>query len=873
MVRLNGVALAFVSALALGLLSCGSSSQKECTPNESQCLTSLAYRICSADGSWGSAARCPTGLTCDVDRCVDPALVDGDTEADGDSTAECTVGAKSCVLDMIRECQADGTWGSATDCESGKTCKDGACKSEQVGDCSVGDQKCNVDNTGFYSCQADNTWGTELSKCPDGQVCGALNGQCKDQNTTECDPAESRCNENGQVLVCTANGTWGNPTDCKTDEYCGGGRCIPNGTKVCEPAVETRCTGDGKMQVCNAQGTDWSVAASCPTGYTCSGKKCVSGSCKPKVDFKCSSDGRVQWCNDTGDGYSDPIDCQAGYTCNPNVADGCGPSVTVCTPNADSCKDDATIQTCNSDGSAYLPGTKPCEAGAEGRRCIEGVCAGLCEIAKLSKSYIGCEYYAVTLRNSVDDAFKKTNESEFAVVVSNTNDTFTANVTITYTGGGFTKSVTVAPNKNVTVRLPWKEKIGTQKSMNAFHIESTVPITAYQFNPLTYLVQKSCVSTDNPDYGTSQCHSFSNDASLLLPVHAWGTEYMALVPTGITIGADTTTMGGASYGYLDIIAAEDNTIIAFKAKEPTAAGGGYSALAAGGTLNVTLKKGEVLQIYNGDYSNFVASSCMPLQTSQVCRGADLTGSLITTNKPVAVLSGHECSYVPHYRMACDHLEEQLFPTNTWTSQYIAARMKDAEDNRPNLYKILAYADGTRISTLPASVAGQGDPKSGKACTETLAAGESCIILTSGDFVLLSNAGHPISVGQFFVGENFSTATVDEGDPSLIMLPPVEQFRYDYSFLIPDTYTTNTITLLSTVADPQITLDGQGFSFVGVAIKDSTTTYAYKMDVPITAGPHSLTAKKRVGITVYGRGSYVSYAYAAGLDLTYSPYKK
>ena len=27
-------------------------------------------------------------------------------------------------------------------------------------------------------------------------------------------------------------------------------------------------------------------------------------------------------------------------------------------------------------------------------------------------------------------------------------------------------------------------------------------------------------------------------------------------------------------------------------------------------------------------------------------------------------------------------------------------MKDAEDNRPNLYKILAYADGTRISTLP-----------------------------------------------------------------------------------------------------------------------------------------------------------------------------
>ena len=93
------------------------------------------------------------------------------------------------------------------------------------------------------------------------------------------------------------------------------------------------------------------------------------------------------------------------------------PRVTVCTANADSCKDNSTIQTCNSDGSAYLPGTKPCEAGAEGRRCIEGKCAGPCEIAKMTKSYIGCEYYAVTLPNSaLDPVYKPTgNESEFAV--------------------------------------------------------------------------------------------------------------------------------------------------------------------------------------------------------------------------------------------------------------------------------------------------------------------------------------------------------------------------------------------------------------------------------------------------------------------------
>jgi len=104
------------------------------------------------------------------------------------------------------------------------------------------------------------------------------------------------------------------------------------------------------------------------------------------------------------------------------------------------------------------------------------------------------------------------------------------------------------------------------------------------------------------------------------------------------------------------------------------------------------------------------------------------------------------------------------------------------------------------------------------------------------------------------------------------MPPVELFRTDYNFAVPDTYTENYITLLTTSNTPGIILDGTAFNFSSaVAIKDSLGTYGYKLNYKISAGSHTLTSTTRVGVTVVGYGSYVSYAYVAGLDLSYSPY--
>ena len=60
-----------------------------------------------------------------------------------------------------------------------------------------------------------------------------------------------------------------------------------------------------------------------------------------------------------------------------------------------------------------------------------------------------------------------------------------------------------------------------------------------------------------------------------------------------------------------------------------------------------------------------------LQTIQL--GAprnDLTGTSIVSNKPLTVISGHECGNVPDNVQYCEHLTEQIPPTVNWGQQFL-----------------------------------------------------------------------------------------------------------------------------------------------------------------------------------------------------------
>ncbi len=131
---------------------------------------------------------------------------------------------------------------------------------------------------------------------------------------------------------------------------------------------------------------------------------------------------------------------------------------------------------------------------------------------------------------------------------------------------------------------------------------------------------------------------------------------------------------------------------------------------------------------------------------------------------------------------------------------------------------------------------------------------------------------PFYVGQFIRSSNGSECA-SEADPAFILQVPVAQFRRDYVFLTPETYTTD---YLAIIAPPgaTVTLDGNPLNLDSATVGAS----AYSVtDVVLTPdGPHRLDASDKVGIIVYGYGGpdgadpngvvNVSYGYPGGLDL-------
>ena len=65
---------------------------------------------------------------------------------------------------------------------------------------------------------------------------------------------------------------------------------------------------------------------------------------------------------------------------------------------------------------------------------------------------------------------------------------------------------------------------------------------------------------------------------------------------------------------------------------------------------------------------------------------DITGTSIVSNKPLNVVSGHECGNVPKNVAYCEHLTEQIPPTVTWGRQFL---LTPYSGRSGQYYKILA----------------------------------------------------------------------------------------------------------------------------------------------------------------------------------------
>ncbi len=442
------------------------------------------------------------------------------------------------------------------------------------------------------------------------------------------------------------------------------------------------------------------------------------------------------------------------------------------------------------------------------------------------------------------------------------------------------------PGQVKTILLPWVQELSQQPDCGgggckakievstltpngAYHLASSTPVTVYQFSPLQFqkTASQTCsngmascqVDADCGDLGQCSsgvclnplCFSYTNDATILLPTPALTGNYLVLARQTF---AQSTFGIASSPGFFAVVATEDGTTVDVTHSANIESGKGVDDAGPGTRASYRLDKGGVLEVV----SKHATSPCV--NTTKEGGGVycdlgpdyDVTGTLVKADKPVAVFGGHSCSFVPYNKWACDHLEQQLTPLETWGRTVAVAQTEPQTAGEPNVWRILSGSDGNAITFDPPV-----------APPTTLDKGRYVELVAEGAFQVTGSG--PLLVGQFMVGQRYtSDPDVLVGDPSFGLGVPVEQYRTSYDFLTPDTYTRSYVAVIAPV-DTKLTLDGAdlsgGFQPIG------GTSLAYRR-VQIPPGAHHVESTDGVafGIMVSGVASYTSYMYPGGLNL-------
>jgi hypothetical protein len=595
------------------------------------------------------------------------------------------------------------------------------------------------------------------------------------------------------------------------------------------------------------EGTDGSE--SMDTGPTSCGE--VGVTCSGSTAITCLPDGGTTSMSCSGV-------CAPGFGC-----------VSTCIPGSGSCSG-STGTVCNESGSGYV--TNNCDP-LQGLTCMAGVCEGAC--ADIGQSYIGCEYYAVTTANSLLDQ----GNFSFYVAIANTG---TTPATVNIQGGALASplNLTIPPGGIQEQELAWVPALSCGATAcdavhtevpelegldpttsppataivtaGAYHIRSTQPVTVYQFNARDYAVTPTNEVSQLMSVGAYPTeYSYTNDASILIPTNALtGNYYVA---------------GFYEWywpAFIDIVGTQAGTTVTLSTNTTILTGSVAGLSGTGG--KVTLNAGDVLQVLTGG-------------TGGASYGGDLSGSKITASAPVEVFGGHDCTDNPAATPACDHLEQINFPLETLGNDYlVAVPYNDNELSAPahgrQYVKIIGTVNGTTLSYDGIS----GEPA-------TVNAGGVVNFEATTNFHV--KASQPIEIGQYMESQQaFDTACQENesdtcGDPSESLAVATAQFRTSYPFTAPPNYEENWVNV---IAPTGTTVTVTDWNSSGTAIVHTVTTGSaigsgsgyYVANVSLCAnntanctGNHSASSTKPFGIEVYGYGSYTSYMYPGGLNLT------
>ncbi len=507
-----------------------------------------------------------------------------------------------------------------------------------------------------------------------------------------------------------------------------------------------------------------------------------------------------------------------------------------------------------------------------------GTCVPACDAANANRSTIGCEYF-----NYSPDIIKAAEGACFAAVVANTWNA-PVSLTVDYDGkkldpsafarlpSGNGKNLKYAPLTNgqigpgevaILFLAHWMDPSAPMNDVpcpipaavegadaathgtgigKAFHVSTTAPVVAYDVFP----------------YGGGNAAATS--ATLLLPVSAWDTNYLAM--NAYPTSSDSQKNAGALPS-LGVVAQEDGTVVTMKPIAPIAGGPGVAAASAGSSVKYTLNRGQVLQL---------------------TQAKELSGSPIQATKPIALFAGSTALNVADTVCCADSAHQQIPPVSALGSEYVGARYRDRNEGVPESvpYRIMGLVDGTKLTYSPTA-----PPNA----PTTLKSGQVVEFSSDDAFTVSAQDDlHPIYLASYMTGcLTYGSANDCRGDAEFVNVVPAKQFMKSYVFFTDPTYSETSLVVVRTAGGSAVTLDcygtlggwqpaGTGYEYTRVDLVRHDFAPQGKCD----NGRHEMTSSGTFGVTVWGwgsaetKGAYhipqapgfytqaVSYAYPAGM---------
>ena len=440
---------------------------------------------------------------------------------------------------------------------------------------------------------------------------------------------------------------------------------------------------------------------------------------------------------------------------------------------------------------------------------------------------------------------------------------------------------TVEPNSSVTFTFP----VGIN-----FPNED---IRVYRIDSITDRNSGIRVSTDGGEvsvYGINN-ELQSADAFTVFPCHEYNTivnqyEY-------IVMGAPVNTLNTPTRNNtIMIVGCQNNTDVTLipPFQLNTIAISVPANLGGGQTPN------------SDDSSHLQITDLRPLTSLILNIVGDPTGTRITSTRPIAVFTGHQCTNVPNSATeSCDHVVQQVPPQLTWgtlfftvpvVGRYSGDHYRVATTTANTQFNVTCRTLTNPMPTTDTFVINfNDDTDSGFAVFNTN------IGTTSGNRNLRTDnlqwccieSNHPVLVMQYAEGNTADMALKDSptfGDPFMTIIPPVVQYLNDYVLPTEKSLRTSVFSVGYTIAVPQSEFfnspsqDGSSIEANGVAVvpdegwvelycsNNEICGYAARVENAPSGAISIRHTNPRAAISawVYGIAGEVSFGYSAGFKL-------